>query len=192
MYEGKWKMIKKNTSQEQSYEEKYKDELYLLDVKREIPHKKKQDSLKIIKYLIKIKQYNWAHCFLTMIMAYKDYVSYGVFAAEQFIDSFENEYPNNKQPREAINAAKRCIKNPSKKNKAAAYLAFLAEEGVYSAASSAAQSAAQANANVASHAAYAACFQALRYAPTDVAAYAAYPAMNLKIMKYGLKLLKDK
>ncbi len=89
-------------------------------------------------------------------MTYKQYVSYAVFAAEQVLDIFENKYPDDKRPRKAIQAAKKCIKNPSKENKKAA--------DVYAAA------------------------YADAYA--DAAAAAAKKKMQIKILEYGIKLLK--
>ena len=57
-------------------------------------------------------------------------VQYAVFAAEQVIDLFEQKYPDDKRPREAIEAAKKCIDDPSEKNKvaAAAYTAAYAAD----------------------------------------------------------------
>ena len=74
----------------------------------------------ILNRLIKAKKYDWANWFIVRVMEYKDYVSYAVFAAEQVIDIYEKKYPDNKRPREAIEAAKLCIKDPSDKNKEAA------------------------------------------------------------------------
>lgn len=50
----------------------------------------------------------------------KDSVELAVFAAEQVIGNFEKQYPNDKRPREAIEAAKKWIKNPTKENRSAA------------------------------------------------------------------------
>ena len=48
---------------------------------------------------------------------------YAVFSAEQVIDIYEKKYPDNKKPRLAIEAAKKCIEDPSSKNKNDAYAA---------------------------------------------------------------------
>jgi len=50
----------------------------------------------------------------------KDNVALAVYAAEQVIDIFEKEYPNDKRPREAIKAAKRYLRTGSRKGLAAA------------------------------------------------------------------------
>jgi len=149
--------------------------------------KKERNSLKILSLLIKDKKYDWANWFIVRVMEYKDYVTYAIFAAEQIIDIYEEKYPNDKRPRKAIEAAKKCIEDPSDKNKTAAYAAHVA---AYAAAytAHAAADAAYAAAYTAAHvAAYAADVAA--YAAADAAAYTAH-AMKLKILEYGMELLK--
>jgi len=51
----------------------------------------------------------------------KDSVALAIYAAEQVIDIYEKEYPDDKRPKEAIKAAKRWLKNPTKKNRDAAW-----------------------------------------------------------------------
>lgn len=58
-----------------------------------------------------IKAYKWQK---------KDSVALSIYAAELCIDTFEKEYPEDKGPREAIEAAKKWLKNPTKKNRSAA------------------------------------------------------------------------
>ena len=153
------------------------------------------------------KDYSWANWLLVRIMTYKQYVSYAVFAAKQVIDIYEKKYPNDKRPRVAIKAAKKCIKNPTKKNKAAADAAAAA--AAYAAASYAAYAAsyaayAAASYSAASYAAYAAAYAADAADAADDAAYAADAAddaayaadahkeMQTKILNYGLKLIKER
>jgi len=50
----------------------------------------------------------------------EDSVALAIFCAELVIDIFEKEYPDDKRPREAIKAAKKWLKNPTEKNRAAA------------------------------------------------------------------------
>jgi len=75
----------------------------------------------------------------------KDSVSLSIYAAELCLDNFEKEYPEDKRPREAIEAAKKWLKNPTQKNKSAARsaesAAWSAESAAWSAARSAARSA---------------------------------------------------
>ena len=52
---------------------------------------------------------DWANWVIVRVMNYDQYVSYAVFAAEQVINIYEKKYPNDKRPRLAIEAAKKCI-----------------------------------------------------------------------------------
>ena len=146
------------------------------------------DGVKIVKKLMKENQLQWANWLIVRIMEYKQqYVSYAIYAAEQVIDNFEKEYPNDKRPREAIEAAKKCIENPTEENKNAAYRAaaraYRAADRAYSAAYSAADSAAYCAADSAACSAYSAADSAYS------AAYRAADKMRIKILNYGLKLL---
>ena len=74
----------------------------------------------------------------------KDSVSLAIYAAELVIDIFEKEYPNDKRPRNAIEAAKKVLKNDTAKNRAAARAAAGAATGAaaWAAAGAAARAAA--------------------------------------------------
>jgi hypothetical protein len=160
-------------------------------------NKKQKDSLTILNQLIDDKKYNWADWMITRIMHKHEYVAYAIFAAEQVIHIYEKKYPNDDKPRKAIEAAKRYLKNPTIKNKDAAYAA---SASAYAASASAyAAYAASASAYAASASAYAA--YAAASAASAYAAYAAYAAsasasaasketMRIKILKYGIELLK--
>jgi hypothetical protein len=126
--------------------------------------KKERNPIKILELLIKDKKYDWANWFIVRVMEYKDYVAYAVFAVEQAISIYEKKYPDDKRPRNAIEAAKKCIDNSSWENKDAAYAAAYA-------AYTAADAAAYATANAAD------------------AAYAANAAMKKKTLDYGMSLL---
>jgi hypothetical protein len=71
----------------------------------------------------------------------KDSVALSIYAAELCIDTFEKEYPEDKGPREAIEAAKKWLKNPTKKNRSAAESAWSAARSAAASARSAAESA---------------------------------------------------
>ena len=76
-----------------------------------------KEPVAVIRRLVADNHWDWANWLIVRIMDYKQCVSYAVFAALQVIDIYEKKYPNDKRPRLAIEAAQRCIDDPSKKNK---------------------------------------------------------------------------
>ena len=114
---------------------------------------------------------NWL---ATMLMTHEQRTKYAIYAAEKVIKIFEDKYPNDKQPRQAIQAAKNYLKNPSKD---AAYAANAAANAAYAAADAADA------ANAAANAAYAA-------ADAANAAYAARKKMQKQCINYALELLE--
>ena len=147
------------------------------------------DLIKVLNRCIKLKKYDWGNWLIVRKMTYEQSVSYAVFAAEQAIDIYEKKYPDDKRPRQAIDAAKACIKNPSVENKAAAEAAEAASWAAARAAARAARAAAEAAARAAARASWAAAEAAAR-AAAEAASWAAAEAMKEKILKYGIKLLK--
>ena len=163
-----------------------------------------------IKELIDIERIDWANWTIARCLNKKQKIQYAVFAARQVLDIFEKEYPDNKSPRKAIEAAEKCIEHNTKKNRAAAYAAaasYAASSAASSAASYAASSASDASyaasyaASAASYASSAASYASYASYASDAAAYAAYASyaasassakkkMQLKILDYGLELLK--
>ena len=151
-----------------------------------------ESPIVILRRLIEAKKYIWANWFIVRVMTYHDYVSYAVFAAENVIDIYEKKYPEDKRPREAIEAAKKCIKNPTEENKAAAKAAAAAAWAAGAAvwvAGTAAGIAAEAAVWVAGTAAGTAAEAAAWVAGT--AAEAAGAVMQLKILEFGMKLLSE-
>jgi len=73
----------------------------------------------------------------------EDSVSLAVYAAELVIDIFEARYPDDKRPRQAIDAAKNWLKNQTEENARAAEAAGAASAMVFAAASAAAAWAAE-------------------------------------------------
>lgn len=57
----------------------------------------------------------------TKLFTKKQNVKWVILCAESVLYNFESVYPNNKRPRKAIEAAKKYLKNPSGKNKSAAW-----------------------------------------------------------------------
>ena len=129
-----------------------------------------------------VEKYRWTK---------KDSVALAIFAAELVIDNFEKEYPEDKRPREAIEAAKKWLKNPVAKNESAAWSA--AENAAWSAAWSAwsaARSAAESAARSAGNAAWSA-RNAARSAGSAVGS-AAESAVNQEIENWFQSWLKEK
>ena len=129
-----------------------------------------------------VKAYKWTK---------KDSVKLAIFAAELTIKNFEKKYPNDKRPREAIEAAKNWLKNPTEKNRSAARSAALSARSAASAARSAesAWSAAR-SAESAAWSAESAAWSAARSA--DSAEWSAWSAWSankilIKCEKYILK-----
>jgi hypothetical protein len=84
----------------------------------------------------------------------EDSVSLAIFAAEMCLKNYEKQYPDDKRPRNAIEAAKAWLKNPTKENESAsaasaAWSAAASESAAWSAARSAAWSAESAAASAA-------------------------------------------
>ena len=98
----------------------------------------KQDDKECYSDMRIVKAYKWTKT---------DSVKLAIFAAEQVIDIFEKYNKEDKRPREAIEAAKKYLENPTKKNqdaaagaaaRAAAYSAYAAAYAAYAAADAAA------------------------------------------------------
>ena len=130
---------------------------------------KETDGLEVVKKLIEEDNLNYANWLITRIMSYKQLVSSAVYSAEQVIDIFEREYPNDDRPRKAIEAAKKYIDDPSEKNKRDSDNAAVAAYSAYSAYSASSAYSAYA----AAHAAYAA-YSTASASTASSTAYAAY------------------
>jgi hypothetical protein len=105
---------------------------------------------------------------LTQVIA----VQWAAECAQRMLENYEDRYPNDKRPREAIDAALRWAKDPSKANRDAAAAANAA---AYNAAYAAANAASAAQAAYAAYHAYAAA-SASAHAAGTAATYAAYAA----------------
>jgi hypothetical protein len=128
----------------------------------------------------------------------KDKVKYAIFAARSVLDIYEREYPDDMRPREAIEAAEAYIATPSAD--AAAHAADTSGES-YSAAYSATREALCTAAHAAAAAGGAASTAHASYIPyytayfsaraVSRAGYAACANTKVKILKYGIELLKE-
>jgi len=97
---------------------------------------------------------------------------HAIYCAEAVLSIYEERYPNDNRPRAAIEAAKACLKNPTKENKdivydAAAYAGYAGYDAAY---------AADAAAYAAAYAAYAATY------------YAAFASYAIKYAKQAAEL----
>ena len=93
-------------------------------------------------------------------------VEYAIIQAESVLHIFEKEFPDDKRPRQAIEAARKWWREPSEANRLAAYAAYAAADAAYAAT----------NAAYAAYAATNAACAAYAYAARDAAAYAAAAA----------------
>ena len=50
---------------------------------------------------------NWSNWLIARMLSRKDKIRYAIFAAEQVIEIYEKKYPDDKRPRESIEAAKK-------------------------------------------------------------------------------------
>ena len=118
---------------------------------------------------------NWL---LSTALNRENKIRYACYAAKQVLEIFEEQYPNEKRPRQAINAALKCIKNDTDKNREAASEAAWVARTVRT---------------VVSGAAWAAW---AKWASSDAASEAAWTAASVaamykKIIAHGIKLLQE-
>ena len=102
-------------------------------------------AVTVIKTLMSEHQHRWANWTITRVMTHPQQIQYAIFAAEQVLKIYEDQYPDNNCPRAAINAAKSYLANPNSRTKAAtdaaanaAYAAYVAINAATSAATNAA------------------------------------------------------
>jgi len=139
-----------------------------------------KDHEAVIRRLVADDHWDYANWLLPRLMDYRGYVSYAVYAAELVLPIWEKQYPKDGRPRKAIEAAKRCIDDPSDENKEAARAAVAAGAN-WSAATGAAASAT----------ARAAWAENLAWEAAEAAAAArAAGGLEAKIIEKGLKILK--
>jgi len=84
----------------------------------------KTDS-QVIGDLMADDKLEWANWVIARIMKRKQYLSYTIFAAEQVLELFEKKYPDDKRPREAIEAARAVFKEDTAENRVAARVAWV-------------------------------------------------------------------
>ncbi len=123
---------------------------------------KTKDSIATLEALMADNHFDWANWLIVRLMTRDQKIKYAIYAAEQVIDIYEKKYPDDNRLRKAILAAKKYLKNKTKKNKKdaadAAYAADCAAD-------------------------------AAAYAAACAADAAARESMQIKIIKYGIKLV---
>jgi hypothetical protein len=151
----------------------------------------------LLRSLIKADKLQWANWLVARVMDKPQRVQYAIFAAEQVIGIFEKKYPQDKRPRQAIEAAKAWLKNPTNENQksaaadASAASAASAADAASAASVAYAASAASAAAYAAASAAYAAAVDtaSAAYAASAASAYAK-KKIQLKILEFGIEILQ--
>ena len=108
---------------------------------------------------------NYANWLIVRCMSREQYIQYSIYAAKQCLSEFERHFPDDKRPREAIEAAAKALKCNMAENRSAAASA------AWSAARSAARSAAESS--------------------ESAARSAAESAMQIKILRYGMRIMKQ-
>jgi hypothetical protein len=66
----------------------------------------KTESSEVIELLLKDEKLGWANWLVVRLLSQKDIIRYAIFAVEQVVGLFENKFPDEKRPRQAIEAAK--------------------------------------------------------------------------------------
>ena len=84
---------------------------------------KETDAGKIIEKLAESDHWEWANWTIVRVMTRPQYLAYVIYAAEQVIDIYEKKYPDDRRPRNAIDAAKAVLKSDTAVTRAAAWAA---------------------------------------------------------------------
>jgi len=127
------------------------------------------------------EKFNWSNWILSRVLNHKNRVRYAAHAAELVLPLWEKEFPKDKRPHEAVNAAKAWLENPSPDNKEKCNQASAAWYAGYAAAY-AARAAADATAWAA---------RAVDAAKVATWAAGADPTKAKEIIDYGLNLLQN-
>ena len=174
-----------------------------------LKHKQSAELETVINGHIEDNTLDWANWLIVRKMTHKQQIRYAIFAAEQVLSLYEGKYPDDKRPRQAIEAAKAVLKKNNVKTREAARAAWAAveeatawaAEAAARAALTAAEAAVEAAALTAARAAWAAveataeaaaraaARAAAEAAADEAAEAAARAAMIIKILEYGLKLI---
>jgi hypothetical protein len=185
-------------------------------------NQKERDPIRLLELMIRSKNkkiLGWANWLIVRIMNKKHQVKYAVYSAELILDNFETQFSDDPRPRQAIEAVKKYLKNQTQENidnartaaqsawsavRSAEYAALSAGYAVrsaeYAALSTgyAVRSAAQSAGSAAWSAEYAARSAGLSaawsagYAAWSAEYAAEYKKTLIKILKYGIEVLRKK
>ena len=98
---------------------------------RALRKEKNRDVKHILRKLVKAKRHDWANWYVSRIFTKPQAVLYTIKCAEACLPRFEEQFPHDKRPRQAIEAAKNWLENPTKENISAALSAESAESVVW-------------------------------------------------------------
>jgi hypothetical protein len=158
-----------------------------------------QEERRVAEGIKKLPHYSWAIWAIPRLLKNRNNrLRFAIYSASLVLPIFEKKYREDKSPRQAIQIAKKCLKSDTKQNRKvaayaahaaayaadAAHAAYVAADAAH-AAYAAANAADAAYAADAAHAAHAAAYAAhAAYAAADA-------AIRVKIINYGIKLLKE-
>ena len=154
---------------------------------------KKTDVVDVLKALLADRKFEWAYWVLCRVFRPEQKLAYAIFSAEQVLSIFETQFPNDKRPRRAIEAAKRILENPNKKKRVVAtYFAARAASKYANAICVSPAVAAIYAADAASGALYASGVNFGIASPIDAfhATIAAQPKARRQILGYGISLME--
>jgi hypothetical protein len=142
---------------------------------------------RVFQRLLYTNHWPWANWLLVQLLNRQNRIQYAVYATKQVLSIYERRHPSDQRPRQAIQAAERCMCEETLANRRAA--ARAADAAAYAAddAYDTADATLCAVAIAASDAAYAAFAAA---AAADAAAAVGKKELRRKILAYGLRLLR--
>jgi hypothetical protein len=144
--------------------------------------------IEVIQILIDEKKYDWAEWVICREITHENNVRWAIFSARSVLHIFEEKYPEDKRPREAIEAAEKWLIDKSWTTYAAWSAAYSAAVDAAYAAHAAARAAAWSAADAARAAAYAA---HAAYSAARAARAADAADVRSKCDTEGLRLLKE-
>jgi hypothetical protein len=103
---------------------------------------KKREVKSVLRHCVADGKFSYANWFVTRLFTKPRAVAYSIFASEQCLKEFEILFPNDKRPRQAIEAAKTWLKSPTEENRSATWSAAWSTKSAAESAKSAAESAA--------------------------------------------------